>query len=141
MRKRGKQFKRLVDPLAFNDAITKQKPLIREKVLNLAITYRDAFERLMKGMGSEADLYTFKSSMRIAMELANRGFGKEEMKFFVDADHALFRALQRSPVGFDGVGIQAMKDALELHDQQIELVSQGEMIAALRKVLKEAEHA
>jgi hypothetical protein len=80
MRKRGKQFKRLVDPLAFNDAISKQLPLVRAKVVNLAITYRDAFDRLCKGMGiktTDAMLFACCPTHRAELDANNKLQKKE----------------------------------------------------------------
>lgn len=70
-----------------------------------------------------------------ATRLCEKGVGAEYMALTKEAQEALMRAAHRGKStgrwGFDGEGIRAVQQALELHDEQIKVASKAELLEAL----------
>ncbi|BBB65879.1 hypothetical protein UNDYM_1626 [Undibacterium sp. YM2] len=78
------------------------------------------------------------TSMNIALLLAEYGYGVEHQDVFVRAQEALTRCYIRGTTKhvwrFDGAGVNDVRDALELHDQQCALVTHSDIAKALREI-------
>ncbi|MBR8182124.1 hypothetical protein KDW54_06900 [Burkholderia ambifaria] len=116
-------------------------PLMDGQQRDLALCYHISFENMLK-RGNEEDWYVLASAMNVALVLAERGYGEE---FIPEIKHAMeslmavkYRADRTGQWAFDGAGIQAMRIAIDLHDQQCALANRGEIKAALKAIVKRA---
>jgi len=84
-----------------------------------------------------ADLATISN---LALMLAEQGYGQEHELVFKRAQEALVKMYERGMAKnswrLDGQGIQDVRDMLELHDLQCELVTHGDIKKALIEVHK-----
>lgn len=116
-------------------------PLMDGQQRDLALCYHISFENMLK-RGNEEDWYVLASAMNVALVLAERGYGEEfipEIKHAMEALMAVkYRADRTGQWAFDGAGIQAMRIAIDLHDQQCALANRGEIKAALKAIVKRA---
>lgn len=78
------------------------------------------------------------TSINIALLLAEYGYGVEHQDVFIRAQEALTRCYVRGTTKhlwrFDGAGVNDLRDALELHDQQCALVTHSDIAKALREI-------
>lgn len=116
-------------------------PLTDDQQRDLGLAYHIAFENMLK-RGSEEDWYCIASSLNVALVLAERGYGEE---FISDIKLAMesvmdvkYRADRTGRWAFDGAGIQAMRIAFEIHDQQCAMATRAEIKAALQMIVKRA---
>lgn len=116
-------------------------PLTDDQQRDLGLAYHIAFENMLK-RGSEEDWYVLAGSLNVALVLAERGYGEEfipEVKAAMDAlMDCKYRADRTRRWAFDGAGIQAMRTALELHDQQCALATRAEIKTVLQAIVKRA---
>jgi hypothetical protein len=81
-------------------------------------------------------------SLNIALVLAEFGFGEECIPLLNDALEGAFRAKMRAGRnarwGFDGPAIQAITDAYEIHEQQLQYATKEQVRAALAEVHRRA---
>lgn len=116
-------------------------PLTDDQQRDLGLAYHIAFENMLK-RGSEEDWYILAGTMNVALVLAEKGYGEEfipEIKTAMDAMmDAKYRADRTKRWAFDGAGIQAMRYALELHDQQCALATRAEIKVVLKAIIKRA---
>lgn len=108
---------------------------------DLGLCYHIAFENMLK-RGSEEDWYVLAGSLNVALVLAEQGYGVE---FIPDVKAAMeglmdckYRADRTGRWAFDGAAIQAMRRALELHDQQCALAKRSEIKKALQMITERA---
>lgn len=114
-------------------------PLSDEELLLTSLYGRKGFEALLSNTTpTKCDWDEVTNSVNVALLLAEDGYGIEHQDVFIRGQEALVRAYIRNmKTGkwrLDGEGIQAVRDALYLHDQQCELVSNGDYIKAARAV-------
>ncbi|WP_175952844.1 hypothetical protein [Burkholderia sp. BCC0405] len=116
-------------------------PLKDGQQRDLALCYHISFENMLK-RGNEEDWYVLASAMNVALVLAEQGYGEEfipEIKRAMESLMAVkYRADRTSQWAFDGAGIQHMRIAIELHDQQCALANRGEIKKALKTIVKRA---
>jgi hypothetical protein len=117
------------------------KPLNDLQQRDLGLAYHIAFENMLK-RGSEEDWYILAGTMNVALVLAEQGYGEEfipEVKVAMESlMDVKYRADRIGKWAFDGAGIQAMRHALELHDQQCALATRSEIKTALQAIIKRA---
>lgn len=104
-----------------------------------------AFDNMTKGASPTADDWGMVAgSMNTALMLAEDGYGYEHQDIFVRAQEGITRAwIRGSKTGrwrFDGEAITDVTTALELHDQQVALVTKADIKAALQKVTERMEN-
>ena len=145
---RSKKPRRKYDPTRWlhravtaNEQRRDANPLTDSQQRDLGLAYHIAFENMLK-RGSEEDWYILASSMNVALVLAERGYGEEFIPEVKAAMESLmdckYRADRTGRWAFDGDGIQAMRTALTLHDQQCALATRAEIKAVLQAIVKRA---
>lgn len=119
-------------------------PLSDEELFKTRMYGRQAFEALLSNAAPTADDWAnVTNSVNTALLLAEDGYGVEHQDVFIRGQEALVRAYIRNQNSgkwrLDGEGIQSVRDALYLHDQQCELVSNGDYNKALQAVKARTE--
>lgn len=108
---------------------------------DLGICYHVAFEAMLKN-GDEESWYQLAATMNVALVLAEQGYGEEFIPEIKAAMESLmdvkYRADCTGQWAFDGAGIQNMRVAIDLHDQQCALANRGEIKKALKAIVKRA---
>lgn len=116
-------------------------PLTDDQQRDLGLAYHIAFENMLK-RGSEEDWYILAGTMNVALVLAEKGYGEEfipEVKAAMEAMmDCKYRADRTKRWAFDGAGIQAMRVALDLHDQQCAMATRAEIKVVLQAIVKRA---
>lgn len=114
-------------------------PLDADEMLHTKLDGRAGLDSLVSGPApTEHDWANVSRSVNTALLLAEDGYGVEHQDVFIKAQEGLLRACQRHATTdkwrLDGQAIQDIRDALYLHDQQCELVTNGDYLKALRAV-------
>jgi hypothetical protein len=116
-------------------------PLTDDQQRDLGLAYHIAFENMLK-RGSEEDWYCIASSLNVALVLAETGYGEEfipEIKAAMESVmDCKYRADRTGRWAFDGAGIQAMRVAIGIHDQQCALATRAEIKRALQMIVERA---
>jgi hypothetical protein len=145
---RSQKPRRKYDPTRFISRIVVNaekrrdaNPLTDDQQRDLGLAYHIAFENLLK-RGCEEDWYVLAGSLNVALVLAEKGYGEEFIPEIKAAMEALmstkYRADRTGKWAFDGAGIQAMRAALEIHDQQCALATRAEIKVVLQAIVKRA---
>ena len=101
------------------------------------IKTREAFDRLKTGRGDEGDFDRVGMAVNLALVRAESidDLLVQTMELAQDAMHACkARYLQRGRFGFDGLGLQAMTEAMDAHEAITDASSPQQMADALREV-------
>ena len=121
-----------------HDEAALSQPMTDDQVGDLALAFRLAFQAMVSGAADEQHWSTCVCSLNIALVLAEQGIGADWEPEFNAALEGAFRAKLRAgrtgSWGFDGPAMQAIKEAFELHELQIESATKGEIKAALIEV-------
>lgn len=116
-------------------------PLKDDQQRDLALCYHISFENMLK-RGNEEDWYVLAATMNVALLLAEQGYGEEFIPEIKDAMESLmavkYRADRTGHWAFDGAGIQHMRVAIDLHDQQCAIANRGEIKKALKAIVERA---
>lgn len=145
---KSKKTRRPYDPTRFISRIVSSaekrrdaNPLTGDQQRDLGLAYHIAFENMLK-RGSEEDWYILAGTMNVALVLAEKGYGEEfipEVKAAMEAMmDCKYRADRTKRWAFDGAGIQAMRTALDIHDQQCALATRAEIKTVLQAIMKRA---
>lgn len=98
-----------------------------EQLNELAGAYWMAFDQLKMGAATEQDWATTAVTLNKAMLLCETGFGEEHIGAMRAALDGMFLAqLRGNKTGtyrLDGAGIRAVSEALDIHDEQMKLVT------------------
>lgn len=118
-------------------------PLDPHAMTDLGIAYWAAFHQMLHGSAREEDWAMVTCSLNVAMVLCEQGFGAEYEPYLVKALDGAFRSKVRADGlkvwRYDGEGINAIREALEVHDEQVKLATKGELRAAMQEVLHRIE--
>jgi len=111
-----------------------------EQITNLGITNWSSFGKILSGISPTIDDWAIiTNSMNMALLLAEGGYGIEHQDQFNRALEGMTRMYVRGKrTGlwrFDGLAINEVRAALELHDQQCKLVSHVDIRRAMLGVL------
>ena len=150
-RRRNKQH--TPRPISFNGglfAIAKlhderesKLPLDPHAMTDLGIAYWAAFHQMLHGKAREEDWTMVVCSLNVALILCEQGFGREYEPYLVKALDGSFRCKMRADGlkvwRYDGEAINAIREALEVHDEQVKLATKGELRDALLEVLRRIE--
>lgn len=116
-------------------------PLKDDQQRDLALCYHISFENMLK-RGNEEDWYVLAATMNVALVLAEQGYGEEYIPEIKGAMESLmdvkYRADRTGQWAFDGAGIQNMRVAIDLHDQQCALANRGEIKKVLKTIIERA---
>ncbi len=158
MRKRGARFARRVDnPLARlaevraqqRLASVLQKDIPEQHLIDLELAWRGAFEQIRLGAGGAHEYAAMAAVTEMAIVLAQRGIGAEQLPQLAAGQQALARAADRGmrlqPGGkpgdrlaFDAPGLIELRDALDVHAAQLLIATRAEFIEAWKESLRRA---
>ena len=140
MRKRGKSFRRHLDPLAAFNSASRQHALDTYQKNTLGVVLRTHLEALRTGKADANAFHNLANAVNTSMVIAERGLGEQYGDKVGAAQEALIRlrdnGLIRERWLLDGPGLNALKDWIEVYEAQLEIVSQQEAIDALNEVQK-----
>lgn len=136
-----KQTRRTIrDPMAW---ITQRTPLADNQQRDIGLAYRLPLQSMLRGYGTEEAWNTLTCSMNIALILAEKGNGAAHIETIKHAQDALLRARARAARtgkwALDGEGIHHLKDAANIHDEQLSRETRGTITAALNEVHRRIE--
>jgi hypothetical protein len=127
------------DPGSMYKLMAKLQPFTRDEVSTLVVPARTAFEKLRNGVGTEDDFNTICGAINVTIVLAEKIDPFAE-QIAIAARDASNRTLQRhrriGKWGFDGVGLEAIYNALDLHDQAIALLTPLQVSNAAIEVME-----
>jgi hypothetical protein len=135
-----KQTKRkiwaLIDPIQHGIIGASITP--RQTLDKLRFTEYAALDAITKGMGTVGDWRTLVDVLNLSEMMARNGIGKDEVLPVCErAQTALHDAAMRyqntMKMGFDGLGIQALRDLLEYADLQQGSISRAEFEKYVKK--------
>jgi hypothetical protein len=135
-----KQTKRkiwaLIDPIQHGIIGASITP--RQTLDKLRFTEYAALDAITKGMGTVGDWRTLVDVLNLSEMMARNGIGKDEVLPVCErAQTALHEAAMRyqntMKMGFDGLGIQALRDLLEYADLQQGSISRAEFEKYVKK--------
>lgn len=125
------------------DVAAMMLPLDDEQTLDLGIAYHMAFADMTNGRANEDRWSIVVCALNIALVLAERGFGDEYLSQIIKALDGAFRGRMRASKsgvwGFDGDAIAAIQLALDIHTEQVKIVTREEMRQALFEVRRRIE--
>lgn len=123
--------------LALYDADV-HRPMIEDQRISLDIAYRMALTEMLTGAGSMDAWEVCVCSLNIAMVLCEWGYGREYLPDVITALQGAYRAKVRADRtgkwGFDGPAIQAIKNALDIHEAQLLYATKEVTSEAMREV-------
>jgi hypothetical protein len=117
-----------------------QRPITGADQTDLGVAYWLAFDAMTRGRSSEENWSIVTVSLNVALILTERGIGQEFEPYLVKALDGAFRAKVRADrIGawrYDGEAISAIREAFEIHDEQIKLATKDDMRGALLEVYR-----
>jgi len=150
MTKQKKQRKKAYRPKAVNPmaafqaldsihvAAEDHRPLHEDDATDLALAYRLSLETMVKGKSTEEDWSVVVCSLNIGLILCERGIGAEYEPLFVRALDGAFRSrIRAGRTGtwrFDGDALVAIREAIDVHDEQVKITTKEEIRTALLEV-------
>lgn len=115
-----------------------QMPLAHAQVQDIKLATRLALNTMISGPSTGDDWGMVAGAMNTALMLAEQGYGVEHTDIFVRAQEAIARSYERgtrtNTWRFDGPGLQEVLTAVELHEQQCDFVTLGDIKYALAEV-------
>lgn len=115
-------------------------PLREDQISDLGRNYWLSFTNLTQGSASFESWENCVGSLNMGLVLAEKVFDGQGEQEIVAALDGLFKAkLRGDKTGryrLDGEGIQAVREALELHDQQMKLAHRREIVDSIATVKK-----
>lgn len=126
---------RRVDPTAGLRIIARRQPVEQSAALMIESHARLALDTIQRGKGRPEDLHTLGFASNLSLLLAEGGYGPECLDEIKAAQAALLEADERRErtgrIGFRGPGLTALRELLEVYQQQIEAATAGDVEAAL----------
>lgn len=108
------------------------------QIQDIKLATRLALQTMITGQSTANDWGMVAGSINTALILAEEGYGAEHVDIFVRAQEALARSYERgvrtNAWRFDGFGLQDILTAVDLHEQQCDLVTIGDIKFALEEV-------
>lgn len=125
----GDLFKRSQNKLNLSD----------DEIQKIAIFARMALNNLLFGKSSDDDWGDVTAAINTGLILSERGFGPEHEGLFIQAQEALsicWKRGKRTGIWrFDGKGAEVMRNAIDIHEIQIEHTTVGDIRKAYQEVL------
>lgn len=124
-----------LDPMA---CITRRTPLADDQQRDLGIAYHISLQALLGGHGTEQSWSTLACTINIALILAENSINPGAIQTVKLAQEVLLRARERAgrtgKWAFDGDGIRVIFAAINLHDEQINRATRGQIVSAIEEV-------
>jgi hypothetical protein len=138
MKKRTKRYQhKVIDRNAVFNAINLSKPISESAKSQLAIGINVALDAFAKGYAQKNHFDTLASTVDLAMMLSNTLFEGAYMAEINLARDAMIRCRERfaktGKLGLDGEGYNAIKFAIQLHDEQLNNVTGAEVMKFMEK--------
>lgn len=138
-----KQYRpKQINPTAIADTFASRLPMAIDKQQDVSLVAHQSLTALTQGQGTEFDAEALAVAMNLSMLLAELDVGKEYLPIAIAGQEAVVRCQARAAKagkwGLDGPAIAAIEQALELHDQQVEIATQAQMSAAVREMHRRA---
>lgn len=120
-------------------AVEDREPLDPHAMTDLGIAYWVAYHMMLNAEKPTEEHWTMITvTLNAALILCERGFEKDGEPYIVKAMDGAMRAKMRAKgLGvwrYDGNAIAAIREALEIHDEQVEAVTKGDIRAAFIEV-------
>lgn len=116
----------------------KKAGLTAEQIVDIKLSTRLALQTMISGDSTDNDWGMITGAINLALVLAEQGYGIEHESVFIRAQEALVRSHVRGTrTGkwrFDGEGLQDIRDAIDLHEQQCDIVSGEDIEIGLNEV-------
>jgi hypothetical protein len=126
-----------IDPLAYANALAGVVALKEDQQRDLALHFWGALNRITQGGATEEHASMLALSLNVAMLLAEGGAGAEHLEAIKTAQADMVRAIERygahGRYGFSGDEIKRVREALKIHEGQLEVVPRS----AVKKTLEE----
>ena len=118
-----------------------QRSMPATRQVDLALEANLALADVLRGHGTPADLDTIAVCANVSLVLAERGYGPENEPKIIEAQEAIVRTRSRAKkltgrIGLDGLGMQALRDLLAIHHQQIAHATVADVSDATLEVRK-----
>ncbi len=128
------------DPMGW---VKKRLPLADDQQRDICIAYRASLQAMLRGHGTEQAWSTLSCSFNIALILCEQGLCAAAIPTIKLAQQALVRVHERAQCTgkwvFDGDGIRVVLATANIHDEQLEMATRGQIIAALDEVHRRIE--
>ncbi|MDR5736152.1 hypothetical protein QCE47_27960 [Caballeronia sp. LZ025] len=129
---------RAINPTIGIDVLERRTPMDITQTTDLGIAYHVALDEMLKGRGTEEHWSTVTCALNITLVLTERGFGAGLMDVVKSALQGAVRARDRARTfgkwGFDGDAMNYIRMSLELHDEQMRVVTKRVVLDALAEV-------
>jgi len=126
-----------------SDRYEKSQPIDEERRIASLADYFSALDALTHGRATSAhaDVLIYAVNIGYLLTELDSGFGKQHRKELIQpAMLALHRMVDRvdkgARYGLDAEGLQALRAFADLHESQLEIVTQGEIEAAIAEMHK-----
>ena len=141
-------MKRRINPVAAFVTLAQNQQVKPSQATGLMLELHQCFDALKNGSDDEELFNRLGSSLNTALVLAER-IDDEVVAVILDAHEAMYRCRDRfdkhGRFGFDGPGIAAMVDALDVYDQMVRLGTPKQILDAsaeayrrMKKQIREA---
>lgn len=131
---------RRIDPMGGLSVFRAREPMPDEDVRDILIHARVAFDQLLRGKATAEELLALGFASNATLLFAEAGFGRECVASIRRAQEALLRAHDRmrssGRIGLDGPGITALREMLDVYEQQLEAATVGDMRAVLAEIAR-----
>ncbi len=135
---RGQQNRR-GDPSAIYRVMNRLQPFTDDELRTLALPVRVAFESLRAGRGTEGDFHTLAAAINTAL-MRSESIDPLCEQTCITAQAALMRVLDRHQRtglwGLDGLALQDIPLAIDLHEQLLQLSTPLQMQQAMQETLR-----
>ncbi len=127
----------VLNPIEY--VISGMKPPTEDVKTKLKVAYHWAMASLTKGNGTPDDWQEVTNTLNVAMVLCEKGFGREYLPSLSNAADALVRMRDRfkqegKSLLFRADEMQAVNEALALHDAQLEATLVKDVELAVKEV-------
>lgn len=127
------------DPLSMQRAMNRIALFTDAEQRLISLPVRTAFERLRTGVGEPQDFHELAGAINVTMVRCEAIDPLAEM-LAIDARDAMMRCWQRhldtGRWGFDGIALQVLPPAIDLHEQLLELSTPQQMAEAMRETIR-----
>lgn len=111
------------------------RAMAADQQLDLVIFCSSALDALAHGQATDIDVNNLAMISNLSMILCERGIGGNVLDDVIEAQCAVVEIQQRQArtgrIGASGPGLQALRDLVDIHEQQLEAAPMGEVRAAI----------
>ena len=132
-------MKRRINPLAALITLQQNQQTKPSQATGLMLELHQCFDALKNGSTDDELFNRLGSSLNTALILAER-IDQQVVDVVLEAHQAMYRCRERfdkhGRFGFDGPGITAMVDALDVYDQMVRLSTPKQILSASAEAVK-----